>query len=523
MTVVLARLTSPDWDSALLLDQDNACQTCVSPELYQNRTSGTCHTCQLCDAGFFLAANCTLTEDSVCEACPPNTFSLGAGETACIPVSPPCEPGTFQIPATSSEDRRCVPCPDGTFQDAPGSESCVPFSICQPGTRQIGVDDPVADRNCTACPVNFYQDEANTTSCKPTTICFDAQFEFVPQTTSSDRICANLTICPAGEETDVPATPTSDRSCALCNAGFYQPLADQPSCLPVTQCDSVEYESVAATTTSDRQCQLATVCGPGSFTSVSLGFNSDRSCSPCADRNFQLGNNSDACSPCTICSPGNFESPRCSNTSNSECLTCNTCTDGHYDGGGCDGVLDRNCIKCKTQDDCQTNEYISGECVPTANSGPRCLQCHPSCGSCNGPFIDNCTTCAPGLLLQESGECQSACRDNFYETQSGSCAQCHPSCGKTCSGPTASECTSCINPGDDRDVPEQERTFLQNGRCVEACSTGEYINQYTGDCRPCARCPPGNAFVKPCQEFSVCRFSFISNANHAIAWSVCTM
>lgn len=101
---------------------------------------------------------------------------------------------------------------------------------------------------------------------------------------------------------------------------------------------------------------------------------------------------------------------------------------------------------------CPTNFYGS-------NSTQLCLTCHSSCLTCNGPFSDNCLSCAPSAAALIGGICYATCPSNTY---SSVCLSCHSSC-LTCSGPLSTNCITCSSP---------YFFHLNYSQCLATCNLG---------------------------------------------------
>ena len=105
-------------------------------------------------------------------------------------------------------------------------------------------------------------------------------------------------------------------------------------------------------------------------------------------------------------------------------------------------IVDSSCIAS-----CPANTAA----VTTPSGGSTCAPCHETCGgACWGSAADQCLVCdSVGLhayLL--NGECVSRCPSSRYFTDftdsaTYRCLPCSPRC-ETCSGPRATDCTSCV-------------------------------------------------------------------------------
>ena len=92
------------------------------------------------------------------------------------------------------------------------------------------------------------------------------------------------------------------------------------------------------------------------------------------------------------------------------------------------------------------------------------LPCHTTCATCSGPSATQCTSCASGKYVS-GGQCVACgtCGASEYQVSACStsanvsCAACSATCG-TCTGPSATECASCT-----------ANKYLSGGACT-ACS-----------------------------------------------------
>ena len=100
-----------------------------------------------------------------------------------------------------------------------------------------------------------------------------------------------------------------------------------------------------------------------------------------------------------------------------------------------------------------------------------CLQCESSCKTCSGPSSSNCTSCVDELFYLYSGSCLSNCPSQTYKnTTKFICSNCNISC-LTCLN--YSYCTSCIS-----------TYYLLNNQCLSQCPVSYYFNVY-GICDQC--------------------------------------
>ncbi|XP_066568203.1 extracellular matrix organizing protein FRAS1 isoform X2 [Amia ocellicauda] len=153
------------------------------------------------------------------------------------------------------------------------------------------------------------------------------------------------------------------------------------------------------------------------------------------------------------------------------------CVDCHSQCQRC--VADRQnrgnvCLWCKNP-----RQLLQGEeCVPHCRPGHyadrgACKKCHSSCKTCRGEGAPSCTSCPSGLVLTHTGLCSPRCFPGYYADESGLCQECDRQC-LTCE--MAGVCTSCRDPA----------KVLLFGECqYESCAHQYYLNITTRTCKEC--------------------------------------
>jgi len=192
----------------------------------------------------------------------------------------------------------------------------------------------------------------------------------------------------------------------------------------------------------------------------------------CDDNNTLAG---DGCSAnCTIevgyeCSGGSM-------TSQDSCAS--VCGDGLQVGSeGCD---DGNRVSL---DGCSANCAIEAGFTCSGGSAASrdvCVACAESCATCSGPLATECTTCAASYPFFDSpGSCLASCLPiGKYADSSSVCQPCGATCG-TCTGPTSSDCASCAS----ADTP-----FLHSSMCVAECPSIGTFSGVVGSVATCVTC-----------------------------------
>ena len=103
------------------------------------------------------------------------------------------------------------------------------------------------------------------------------------------------------------------------------------------------------------------------------------------------------------------------------------------------------------------------------------------CITCSGPTASDCLSCISGFFLQNipgPSNCESTCPDGFYsDTATKTCLPCGSDCIK-CSGPSSNECLSC---------PSGTYLLIANGAgtCTNQCPTTHFTSLDEGICQSC--------------------------------------
>ncbi|KAI1239706.1 Proprotein convertase subtilisin/kexin type 5, partial [Lamprotornis superbus] len=188
---------------------------------------------------------------------------------------------------------------------------------------------------------------------------------------------------------------------------------------------------------------------------------------------------------------------------------------------GCDGPGPDHCT------DCLHYYYKSKNntriCVSTCPPGhynadkKRCKKCSPNCETCVGGHNDQCMTCKSGYYLNEvTNSCITNCPDGFYlDKNKIVCRKCSENC-KTCvefqtctecrhglslhgtrcairceegKYHNGRECEPCHRAGVDACINCTQGYFMEDGRCVQSCSSGYYLDHSTeSGYKSCKRC-----------------------------------
>ncbi|XP_038025774.1 proprotein convertase subtilisin/kexin type 5 isoform X1 [Anas platyrhynchos] len=186
-------------------------------------------------------------------------------------------------------------------------------------------------------------------------------------------------------------------------------------------------------------------------------------CTDCLHYYYKSKNNTRIC--VSTCPPGHYnaDKKRCKKCS----PNCETCVGGHSD----------QCMTCKSG--YYLNE-VTNSCITNCPDGFYldknkivCRKCSENCKTCVEFQI--CTECKHGLSLHGT-KCAIRCEDGKYHN-GRECEPCHRSCA-TCAGGGVDACINCT-----------QGYFMEDGRCVQSCSTGYYLDHSTeSGYKSCKRC-----------------------------------
>ena len=139
---------------------------------------------------------------------------------------------------------------------------------------------------------------------------------------------------------------------------------------------------------------------------------------------------------------------------------------------------------------CPDGHYADGARV--------CRPCAARCKTCSGPRATQCTSCTPNACSQRGGcpstvfasldmlgSCVSRCPNGQYTDPFGACAKCDAAC-QLCSGPNHTQCVDPTpnTPFGDSDCAAGARRRGGQSTCVAVCAEGHYALS-SGHCAPC--------------------------------------
>lgn len=458
--------------------------TCVSTcPLYTFQNGTNCFDCHKS------CYNCTGTSSSECITCKTNynyTDNLGICYDIC--------PSYY-----NSTSMKCLDaCPDHTY----------PLSTMQCGfcdNSCVSCNGPLSS-NCTACPEVLYNNTCLAVcpshSYKNLTNCFECS----TSCTTCSMVSTNCTSC---------SSPNSYYYLSTCNSvcpSNTLTLESNKSC--VTTCPKGYIQINSSCVSCDSNCLACTTNTTTCTECPSNQFLYNSTCvNTCPSGYYPLGSNCVVCGPnCNTCSDYNF----CTSCKNSVLFvdpsigtcntTCNTttytqqqsclssCTRGYYPVENPKKCLNcpSGCTDCTSGTVCQacnsTSYFLGTLCVsscPSTNfypntTGMYCGSCDPTCVSCNGNTIANCTVCSGAKVVYVNpagvGECVSACPTGYY-LNGTMCNQCLGAC-KTCTN--NSTCSTCIT-----------GYYLKSDKsCALTCASGDLVNTANNSCIPYSKISP---------------------------------
>ena len=160
----------------------------------------------------------------------------------------------------------------------------------------------------------------------------------------------------------------------------------------------------------------------------------------------------------------------CTSPSSTECLSCWN-PNMSVNGGECKcniGYIYNQCtLACES---CEDGKYADSE-------NDVCIDCHPTCGTCNGPNRDNCLSCdEPYIKLGEGSPHACGC-DGAFAYVENKCVPCHSTC-LTCYSNMAASCLTCPTLSE-RAVKDQ---YISTGSAC-LCTGGQERSSATSPCR----------------------------------------
>ena len=459
--------------------REKTCRPCPVQGCWRCSQAPT--TCEVCSPGLSLQENRCSTEP-----CPAGTI-YSSNASACVSCSPQCSKCANETACASCSSGlkwqgQCVSqCPpDVSFQR--GSDQCVRCHAdcvgCGPTSSTCRrCKAPMVRRDNGSCSARCAQSQVAVSGvcqpcpptcamCSPAMECSVCKPGFLR---TDDKKC--VASCPAGTRASAAhnrCEPCQSSSCLSCTTDASVCSQCKPDFLLgldgrcVGECPSDQFADAGGR-----------FCRPCSVVNCARCAASGSSCEQCDTDMFVLrgGGQPESClTTCPVGYYGDTQSQQCTRCSG-ECLSCSSAT------------------KCST---CPVGMLrYSSVCLKTCprstfRHGNTCEACDPSCATCLGPGVKNCTRCqAPGNMVDAETGCTQGCRPGFF-SNSTHCVQCDLNCAEC--DVTATACTSCH-------VSE-----VRHGeQCVKSCPQG-FVADQSGVCGvchdECTSCPPGQVLLQ---------------------------
>ncbi|KAM7391946.1 hypothetical protein PAMP_022592 [Pampus punctatissimus] len=494
------------------LDQDsNVCRRC--PENCKKCTTSSI--CTECKPGMSLQGNkCQMT-------CDPGTYYNGHRRT-CEPCHRACATcaGTGIEACTKCadgyllEDWRCVStCSTGYYLSEQTSDNGQVQRSCRKCDHSCYECLGPGERNCSSC-VSGYNLEAG--ACVVSTICKDGEYMSKHGTCHlCDITCMQ---CTGPEREDCTACPPTrffdDGRCDIrCQTGRY-PMGRQCHLCHHT-CHECTDEGPDNCTSCDRdrfgearylfQSQCRAVCPEGFFPSAR------RLCESCP-ANCIICTAADHCLRCGPghklrngqCVPLECSAGKAANGENDDCLRCDKgCKQCEHNNSE-DQEQETVCLKCE-DDYYQLGTDCHQSCPDLTYSVDDSMVCAPCedrrCVVCDQ---SQCYWCQQGFYVFD-GRCVDHCDKGFFvDEESQDCEPCHHRC-RTCGGPLYDDCDSC-----------EEGFTLKKGECLRDTRSASCMENYFRNSRfltaqqTCTlRCPSGTFANKVSSQCEACSESCI--------------
>ena len=429
--------------------------------------------CPSCDP---TCNTCNGGSASECTSCLSGFYLTASGTCA------PCD--TSCATCDNSGPQSCTSCPPG--KELNDNKECV--VPCDPTC--LTCSGPAIDE-CDSCTIDKTLVDGK---CIVTPVCVKLDYTHDESTNAlGPNRCINDCDC------DSSRRCSPDGFCRECMylSNLYPSIYDAKDCPP---CDASCLTCQGPANTDCTSCQDGFVlvdgeCLPCDKSCLTCSDVSDSSCTSCESplilSNGQCINPPPVCdSTCVECSgPNPWECTVCPDNEslvNGYCVPIN-CVSWDYVKDEVDGRCNSDC-DCNGARRCSPDKYCQ-ECDALALEFPalyppsECPVCDSTCVTCSGPKATDCTSCASGYVLVD-----------------GQCEPCDSSCA-TCDGLTDDDCTSCF-------TPYILQTTASGAKCVPpppVCDPTCLTCSGTTD-KDCISCPEGYqlAFDGSCQPIETC-------------------
>ena len=418
-----------------------------------------CKPCEVSNDPNNLCITCDPLTRKECKTCDSNYFLKNG---VCVPD---CGPNYY--PVVAAPYKECKPCTTNC-PVCNNSEKCLD---CRPRFNKNGlcVEEcgkgfvPKDDKTCTQClPQNCKKCDRNNGA-----TCIHCEVGYYVKDRQCVKDCGkgySLTngVCEPCVDPKCINCKANKNICDVCQIPF---KSNGGKCVPECLCGQAEINNKCI----DCDTKNCDECSPAKLNDCilcSVGFylTTDKKCVPkCLDGTYAY---QDKCLPC-----------------HADCVTCG-------DAKTCIVCKPPKVIKSDKTCDKDPNTCIGDECKKCPDGQIRvdgvCKPCKnaPNCTKCL-PDLTTCTDCKKNLILYNK-DCHPTCPVGTYPLGT-TCHECSKYCDQC---KDLNSCKRCTSP-----------YVLQDGKCVNKCNDGFYLDTNTRECKKCDNFD----LVKSCKPIDVCR------------------
>ncbi|ESU45577.1 Variant-specific surface protein, partial [Giardia duodenalis] len=423
------------------------------------RAAVTCEVDSASTPGKCKTCGATIGTDTYCSVCTGTNYAPVNG--ACMDVS-----ASNQF-CTGHASGVCNQCGDASFMftggcygvgGAPGSNLCTDAS----------------EGKCTQAAEGYFVPPGATADKQSVVKCDDTTGVTVGSNNGAYKGIVNCVTCTAPQTNIAGGTAT----CTACVDGKYGDTCATDCDANCKACKGTATQCTSCKDSGNNQYFKEGTNGDGTGTCVAEGgcgnthfpVAADKKCYPCSNTdkggiaNCQTCSKPDTTVTCSACTGTNKP-----NTARTACVTCTIA----------------NCASCNEENVCEVCDSINkltptSQCVDKcdklggyyADSSNACKPCISECATCSGPAASDCTSCPPGRRLQYgSGNTKGSCVQQCVKDDS--CLECGLTIGGT------NYCSRCA----------RSTEYPKNGVCTPASSraaASSCRNVANGVCAVCS-------------------------------------
>ena len=499
---------------------ESACEQCGAGTFKDDFRLQSCSECTPCDVDERVVHECTSTRQTVCEACPAHSSSLGRRRAHTGPCDcdegyeldddqcRACVPGTFKDHQNNSY--ACQFCPDGTFAAGFASVQC---AACREHCADEGTAESfvaaecsvTADVECTACsvcaPGSFAQPSCGLASAndRRDTVCAECTPGYFCEGGAHRERCTNNALSLAG---------SSVRSSCGCQPGYEGDAQGCVRCGFDVYCsEGVSHDCPAHSVTFgvENAVQHDCHCLHGFYRVAELAADpANFACALCTVDVYCVNNLRFNCSDERMRAPAGSDAP-------SDCR----CVDGFHNDANHTACLecerDHFCVN-GSQFACDADQWTQGltrqdvcTCRPGLRAGAAgCVACglgsfcigddHAQTCRAHSETADD-TASTPAECLCSAGfaevpgappACESCVQGDTFKSTRGnhacsSCTRCSVAAGiwtsVWCDVASDAHCDACDSCSDGEEYTGQACTEFSNARC-DTCAQCDYAHEF---------------------------------------------